>query len=135
MSSRIPALLLVAIAALCTLVSTGAQTTQAANEPVWEYPVLTLEPTHCLSGEAMTTVLNTNGRQGWELVGFQAGPPQFPSTVDGSVALRAGAPNGRNDLYPQLADTVQGSVSLKMPQVQPGACQLIFKRKASTTHP
>jgi hypothetical protein len=135
MSPRIPALLLVSIAALCMPVSTRAQTTQATSEPVWEYRVLTLDPTHCVSAEAMTTVLNTNGRQGWELVGFQAEPPQFPSTVDGAVALRAGAPNGRNDLYPQLADTVQGSVSLKMPQIQPGACHLIFKRKASMTHP
>lgn len=77
----------------------------------------------------MTAVLNTNGRQGWELVGFQAGPPQFPSTLDGSVAMRSGAPNGRSDLYPQLVDTIQGSVSLNVPQMQPGGCQLIFKRK------
>src|SRR5262249_32311763 len=128
----IPALLLVAVAAFCTPVSAVAQSTQAATETVWEYRVLTLDPTRCVSGEAMTTVLNTNGRQGWELVGFQAGPPQFPSTLERSVDMRPGAPNGRNDLYPQLADTVQGSVSLNVPQVQPGACQLIFKRKAET---
>ena len=82
----------------------------------------------------MTTVLNANGRQGWELVGFQAGPPQFPAVLEGSVAMLAGAPGGRNDLYPQLADTVQGSVSLNVPQLQPGSCQLIFKRKAETSH-
>jgi hypothetical protein len=114
------------------VVCAHGQSQQAATEAVWEYRVLTLEPGRCASGETMTTVLNTNGRQGWELVGFQAGPPQFPSTLEGSVAMRAGAPNGRNDLYPQLADTVQGSVSLNVPQMQPGGCQLIFKRKAAT---
>jgi hypothetical protein len=46
--------------------------------------------------------------------------------------MRSGAPEGRNDLYPQLADTIQGIVNLNMPQVQPGACQLIFKRKVAT---
>jgi len=81
----------------------------------------------------MTTVLNTNGRQGWELVGFQAGPPQFPTVVEGSVAMRSGAPGGQNDLYPQLSDIIQGIVSLNMPQVQPGACQLIFKRRVTTS--
>lgn len=80
----------------------------------------------------MTTILNANGRLGWELVAFQAGPPQFPTVLEGSVAMRAGAPGGRNDLYPQLADSVQGTVNLNMPQVQPGACQLIFKRKVGT---
>jgi len=82
----------------------------------------------------MTSILNANGRQGWELVGFQAGPPQFPTVVEGSVAMRAGAPGGQNDLYPQLSDTIQGIVSLNMPQVQPGACQFIFKRKGGTAH-
>jgi hypothetical protein len=134
MSPRIPGLLLVILVALCTPFVTEAQSTQAATEPVWEYRVLTLEPNRCASGETMTTILNGNGRQGWELVGIQVGPPQFPSVLQGSVAMLAGAPGGRNDLYPQLADSIQGTVSLNMPQVQPGACQLIFKRKVETTH-
>ena len=134
MSSRILGLLLVTLGALSTPSVTGAQSTQAATEPVWEYRVLTLEPNRCVSGDAMTSILNANGRQGWELVGFQAGPPQFPTVVEGSVAMRAGAPGGQNDLYPQLSDTIQGIVSLNMPQVQPGACQFIFKRKAATAH-
>jgi len=134
MSSRILPLLSFTVAALFMVLRAHGQSPQVATEAVWEYRVLTLEPGRCASGEAMTTVLNNNGRLGWELVGFQAGPPQFPSTVEGSVAMRSGAPNGRNDLYPQLADTVQGSVSLNVPQVQPGSCQLIFKRKAETPH-
>lgn len=134
MSPRILGLLLVTLAALCTPFASEAQNTQAATEPVWEYRVLTLEPNRCVSGEAMTTVLNANGRQGWELVGFQAGPPQFPKVLEGSVAMLAGAPYGRNDLYPQLADSIQGTVNLNMGQVQPGACQLIFKRRAGTRH-
>ena len=82
----------------------------------------------------MTSILNTNGRQGWELVGFQAGPPHFPTVLEGSVAMRAGAPGGQNDIYPQLADTILGTVNLSMPRVQPGACQLIFKRKVAAPH-
>jgi len=130
MSPRIVPLSLLTVVALCLPLFTHAQATQAATESVWEYRVVTLDPNQCMSGAAMTTVLNTNGRQGWEMVGFQPGPPQFPSTLEGSVAMRAGAPNGRNDLYPQLADTIQGSVSLNVPQLQAGACELIFKRKA-----
>jgi hypothetical protein len=136
MSLRIPSLLLVTLGAFCAVLAQEAPSTQAATEPVtepaWEYRVLTLEPNRCVSGEAMMTVLNTNGRQGWELVGFQAGPPQLPTVLEGSVAMRAGAPQGRNDLYPQLADTIEGIVNLNVPQVLPGACQLIFKRKAAT---
>jgi hypothetical protein len=136
MSLQILGLLLVSLGALWTPFATAAQSTQAtteqATEPVWEYRVLTLDPNRCVSGEAMTAVLNTNGRQGWELVGFQAGPPQFPTVLEGSVAMLAGAPGGRNDIYPQLADSIQGTVNLTMPQMQPGACQLIFKRKAGS---
>ena len=83
----------------------------------------------------MTTILNTNGRQSWELVGFQAGPPQFPAVVEGSVAMQSGAPGGQNDLYPQLAGSIQGIVNLNIPRLQPGACQLIFKRKVAAPHP
>lgn len=82
----------------------------------------------------MMTTLNANGRQGWELVGFQAGPPQFPAVLQGSVAMQAGAPGGQNDLYPQLAGSIQGIINLNVPQLQAGACQLIFKRKAGTAH-
>jgi hypothetical protein len=82
----------------------------------------------------MSATLNANGRHGWELVGFQPGPPQLPSTLEGSVALRAGAPQGRNDLYPQLADSIEGNVSLNMPPAEIGACRLIFKRKAGNSN-
>ena len=82
----------------------------------------------------MSNTLNANGRQGWELVGFQPSPPQFPATVDGSVAMRAGAPYGRPDLYPQLADSIEGTVSLNMPPVELGSCRLILKRKAGNSN-
>jgi hypothetical protein len=125
--------LLTIVASVATLLPPAAgQSTQDATEPNWEYRVITLDPNRCASEEAMATTLNGNGRQGWELVGFQPGIPQYPGTVEGSVAMLQGAPNGRNDLYPQLADSLQGTISLKMPQPQPGACQLIFKRKVGT---
>jgi hypothetical protein len=129
-------LLLVTIAALTlALIPAAGQSTPAATEPVWEYRVVNPDPNRCASAEAMTTILNANGRQGWELVGYMAGPPQFPETLEGSIAMRSAVPNGRNDLYPQLVDSYQGTISLKMPQAQAGACQLIFKRKVVAAHP
>jgi hypothetical protein len=83
----------------------------------------------------MTATLNTNGRQGWELVGYQAWPPQSSGTAEGSMALRSAVPDGRQDLYPQLVGSYQGTISLKMPPAQPGACQLVFKREVVEAHP
>jgi hypothetical protein len=134
MSSRIlrRTLLFLIVTALTTSFAqtAGQDTTEPQKEPVWEYRVVTLEPNECMSEAAMTTVLNANGRHGWELVGLQSGPPQFSGAAEGSVAMQPAAPNARNDLYPNLADALQGRVSLKMPQAQPSACQLVFKRKA-----
>ncbi len=113
-----------------SLAQAAGQNTEPATQPVWEYRVVALEPNECMSAAAMSTVLNANGRHGWELVGLQAGPPQFTGAAEGSVAMQPAAPNARNDLYPNLADSLQGKVSLNVPQAQPGACQLVFKRKA-----
>ncbi len=122
--------LVITVAALTTPLPAAGQTTQAATKPVWEYRVVELDPSRCASAEAMAATMNANGRQGWELVGYQAGPPQFPGTIEGSVLIRPAAPDAaRPDLYPHLVGFFQGSVSLKMPQAQAGACQLVFKRQ------
>ncbi len=122
--------LVIIVAVISTPLPATGQTTQAATKPVWEYRVLELDPSHCASAEAMVRTMNANGRQGWELVGYQAGPPQVPGTIEGSISIRPTAPDpARPDLYPQLAGSFQGSVSLNMPQAQAGACQLVFKRQ------
>lgn len=133
MSMRIPAclLLFIAVAAVKSSVAQVAgQNAETTKEPLWEYRVIVLDPNECMSQTAMSNVLNTNGRRGWELISLHAGPPQSSGVAEGSVAMRADLPNGRQDLYPQLVGSYQGSISLKLPQAQAGACQLVFKRKA-----
>jgi Domain of unknown function (DUF4177) len=128
-------LLVIAVVALrAPLAPAASQATQAAAEPVWEYHVVNLDSRACISEEAMTATLNANGRQGWELVGYQAGPVQMPGTVDGSIVMRPAATGAGKDVSPQLADSFQGTISLKMSQApQVGACRLVFKREAVAT--
>ena len=83
---------------VCTVVALRAplapaagQGTQTAAEPVWEYRVVNLDPRACASEEAMTATLNASGRQGWELVGFQAGPMQVPDSIGGTILMRPAA--------------------------------------------
>jgi hypothetical protein len=117
------------------LTPAAGQGTQAASEPVWEYRVVPLDPSRCTSEEAMMATLNANGRQGWELVGYQAAPLVFPRDVEGSILMRPAATGAGKDVTPQLADSFQGNINLKMPQqTQVGACRLVFKREA-TVHP
>jgi hypothetical protein len=103
---------------------------QAASAPVWEYRVVNLEAFRCNSEEAMTQTLNANGRQGWELVGYQTGPMEFPGSVDGTIMMRPAATGAGKDTQPQLADSFQGNISLKMQRPQTSACRLVFKREA-----
>jgi hypothetical protein len=110
--------------------------TQAASEPVWEYRVVNLDSFRCTNEEAMTATLNANGRQGWELVGYQAGPVEFPDSVDGSILMRPAATGAGKDVTPQLADSFQGTIKLSMQQRrQTSACRLMFKREAGPPHP
>jgi len=107
------------------------QGTQPAAEPVWEYRVVNLDSRACISEDAMTATLNANGRQGWELVGYQTGPGQLPNEVGGSILMRPAATGAGKDVSPQLADSFQGTINLRMSQpYQTGACRLVFKREA-----
>lgn len=109
----------------------SAQTpTQSASEPVWEYRVVNLESFRCNNEEAMTQTLNANGRQGWELVGYQTGPLEFPGSVGGTILMRPAATGAGKDVQPQLADSFQGNINLKMEQPRTSACRLVFKREA-----
>ncbi|HEY6274065.1 MAG TPA: hypothetical protein VIX19_18950 [Terriglobales bacterium] len=137
MAMRILGFLLLVVAVIAFRQPLTPQATQAADEPTWEYRVVTLDPYRCTSEEAMTATLNASGRQGWELVGYQAAPLQFPKDVEGSILMRPAATGAGKDVSPQLADSFQGTINLKMPQqVQPGACRLVFKREfAGPAHP
>lgn len=128
-------LILIVIALRPPLSPAAGQGAQVASEPVWEYRVVPLDTYRCTSEEAMTATLNTNGRQGWELVGYEAAPLVFPKDVEGSILMRPAATGAGKNVTPQLADSFQGSINLKMPQqTQAGACRLVFKREA-TAHP
>lgn len=129
-------LLIVVVLALRTPLTTATgQATQTATDAVWEYRVVTLDPYRCSSEEAMTATLNANGRQGWELVGYQAAPVQFPKDVEGNILMRPAATGAGKDVTPQVADSFQGTINLRMPQqVVAGACRLVFKRGSSAAH-
>jgi hypothetical protein len=114
----------------------GAQNaTQAASEPVWEYRVVNLDSFRCTNEEAMAATLNANGRQGWELVGYQTGPVEFPGGADGTILMRPAATGAGKDVQPQVADSFQGSIKLSMVQPRTSACRLVFKREAGPAHP
>lgn len=130
-------LLVVLVLALRTpLTSAAGQGTQASDEPVWQYHVVNVDSRTCNSEEAMAATLNANGRQGWELVGYQAGPLQMPDAVDGSILMRPAATGAGKDVSPQLADSFKGEISLRMAQPrQLPACRLVFKREATAGRP
>jgi len=111
----------------------GQQGTQTALEPVWEYRVVGLESFRCNNETAMTQALNVLGREGWELVGYQPGPMEFPSSVDGTILMRPAATGAGKDVQPQLADSFQGNIKLAMQRPQVSACRLVFKREAGPT--
>ena len=109
----------------------SAQTApQTPSEPFWEYRVVSLDSFRCNNETAMTQALNNAGREGWELVGYQAGPLEFPSTVDGTILMRPAATGAGKDVQPQLADSFTGNIKLAMQRPQTIACRLVFKREA-----
>jgi len=122
-------LLVIAVVALrAPLAPAAGQGAQAAAEPVWEYRVVNLDGRACASEEAMTATLNANGRQGWELVGFQAGPMQVPDSIGGTILMRPAATGAGKDVSPPLADSFQGNINLSLQQGRTGSCRLVFKR-------
>jgi hypothetical protein len=130
------ALVILVLGVRAPLAPAASQSPQAVQDSFWEYRVVTLDARACNSEEAMTATLNANGRQGWELVGYQTGPTQLPNTVDGSILMRPAATGAGRDVSPQLADSFQGNISLKMVQPsQLGACRMVFKREVGPARP
>jgi hypothetical protein len=97
--------------------------------PKWEYKALRLEASQCAYENQIATALNAVGQEGWELVGYErfAG---FPNDANGTLLIRPAATGQGRDHTPQTADSFQGTMTMKMQPVQPGACRLLLKRQA-----
>ncbi len=105
------------------------QTEGTTTEPRWEYQVLTLDFERCAAEGAVSASLNAHGKQGWELVSYEQAPAPFPTEAQGAILFRPAATGPGKEVSPQLADSFQGTIDFKMPQAQPGACRLVFKRQ------
>lgn len=108
---------------------TAAQATEKPLvRPKWEYKALRLEASQCAYENQIATALNAAGQDGWKLVGYErfAG---FPNDANGTLLIRPAATGQGRDHTPQTADSFQGTMTMKMQPVQPGACRLLLKRQ------
>src|ERR1700756_21896 len=106
-------------------------TTQTAEKPPvrkWEYMALKLDANQCAFENQVTTSLNSAGDQGWELVGYERLSAAFPQSAEGTLLMQPAATGVGRQNNPPTADSFQGAISLKMAQIQPGACRFVFKR-------
>ena len=97
--------------------------------PKWEYKALRLEASQCAYENQIATALNTAGQDGWELVGYER-MVAFPNEANGTLLIRPAATGSGRDHTPQTADSFQGTMTMKMAPMQPGACRFLFKRIA-----
>ncbi len=109
----------------------AAQTPEKpSTTPKWEYKAVKLEAKQCLYEDQVTTALNTAGTEGWELVSYERLPVAFASDAQGALLIRPAATGPGRDNTPPTADSFQGTITMKMPQIQPGPCRLLLKRIA-----
>ena len=120
-------LLVAAVAALRSPLPTAASQ-EPAVEPLWEYRVVAVEARRCAFDDAVATTLNASGQKGWELVSYEHISFAFPKEADGTIVMRPAATGAGKNVSPQLADSFQGTVNLKLTQEQPAGCRLVFKR-------
>lgn len=106
---------------------------KTAIHPKWEYKALKLEAKQCQFEEQVTSALNSAGQEGWELMNYERLSAAFPRDAEGTLLIRPAATGPGREHTPQTADSFQGSITMKMPEVQPGACRLLFKRQALAT--
>lgn len=92
---------------------------------LWEYKVIRTEGNLCASEPA----LNNVGRQGWELVAYDRLSTPFPKDAEGSLLIMPAATGPNKDINPPTADSFQGKISMKMSDVPPAACLMVFKRQ------
>ena len=105
----------------------GQEPEGRSNNAMWEYNVVRLDPSRCTSEEVLTSTLNQMGLKGWELVNYERLTPVFPN-ADGTILMRPAATGAGRDVSPQLADSFQGNINMRMGQPERPVCRLLFKR-------
>jgi hypothetical protein len=122
-------LLLTLFAAFKTPITTaGRQETETqSTDSLWEYNVVRFDPSRCANEEVFTATLNTMGLKGWELVSYERLTPVFPN-AEGNILMRPAATGAGRDVTPQLADSFQGTITMRMAQSDRPYCRVLFKR-------
>ncbi|HEY2360437.1 MAG TPA: hypothetical protein VGK36_04940 [Candidatus Angelobacter sp.] len=100
------------------------------NHPKWEYKALKLDATQCSVEGLVSHSLNAAGDEGWELVSYERLSNLFPKDAEGTLLIRPAATGKGLEHTPQTADSFQGTMSMRMAAMQPGACRFLFKRPA-----
>jgi len=98
--------------------------------PIWEYKVFKLDANQCSFEDQVAASLNKAGEEGWELISYERLTAAFPRDAEGTLLIRPAATGPGRANNPQTADSFQGTITMKMAQPQPGACRLLFKRRA-----
>jgi hypothetical protein len=98
--------------------------------PRWEYKAINLDAIQCSDEGLVTKSLNAAGNDSWELVSYERLSNLFPRDAEGTLLIRPAATGPGREHTPQTADSFQGTMTMKMAQIQPGACRFLFKRVA-----
>jgi hypothetical protein len=110
------------------------QSSQATEKPTlgpkWEYKALKLDARECSVEGLVANSLNVIGEEGWELVSYERLSNLFPKDAEGTLLIRPAANGAGREHTPQTADSFQGTMTMKMAPMQPGACRFLFKRIA-----
>ena len=110
------------------------QSSQATEKPTlgpqWQYKALKLDASQCSVEGLVANSLNAAGDEGWELVGYERLSNLFPKDAEGTLLIRPAATGPGREHTPQTADAFQGTMTMKMAPMQPGACRFLFKRPA-----
>ena len=133
MSLRL-SLCLVLLGAFAMMGLTPIPATQSPEKPgsylKWEYKALKLDANQCEFENQVASALNSAGAEGWELMSYERLSAAFPKDAEGTLLIRPAATGPGREHTPQTADSFQGSMTIKMGQIQPGACRFLFKRQA-----
>ena len=109
----------------------SSQTTEKPTfGPKWEYKALRLDASQCSVEAMVANSLNATGEEGWELVSYERLSNLFPKDAEGTLLIRPAANGPGREHSPQTADSFQGTMTIKMAPMQPGACRFLFKRPA-----
>ena len=112
------------------ITSAGRQETETqSSESMWEYNVVRFDPSRCTNEEVFTATLNAMGLKGWEVVSYERLTPMFPN-AEGNILMRPAATGAGRDVTPQLADSFQGTITMRMAQSPADRtyCRVLFKR-------